>query len=73
MANLTADLKFDLNKNSLIILQNDLIIHKWPTQKCSDIETKELRRMMIYGEDMDTECAEKLGKRKGFGKPVYGT
>jgi len=36
-------------------------------------ETKELRMVIVHGEDMDIKYGEKMGKRKGFGGPVYGT
>lgn len=42
MVNLTADLKFDFSRTSVIILLNDLIIHKLAYLKYLYIETKEL-------------------------------
>lgn len=68
-----ADFKFDLSKTSVIILLSDLIIHKLAYLKYLYIETKELRMVMVDGEDMDIKCGEKMGKRKGFGRPVNGT
>lgn len=29
--------------------------------------------VMVDGEDMDVKCGERMGKRKLFGRPVYGT
>ena len=29
--------------------------------------------VIVHGEDMDIKYGEKMGKRKGFGGPVYGT
>ena len=62
-----------MSKTSVIIPLNDLIIHKLAYLKYLCIETKELRMVMVDGEDRDIKCGEKMGKGKGFGRPVYGT
>lgn len=46
----------ELSKTSVIILSNDLIIHKPTYLKYLYIETKELRTVVIDGEDVDIKC-----------------